>query len=206
MVSSHRGPDTRSGLVFDTHALHRQAGSLLDVHTVVPAPGDLGIAVIGVPSGSLVRLDLRLESVVEGVLVTGTAAVQLAGECVRCLEPLADQLEADLTELFVYPGHETGGEGDEEVGRIEHDHLDLEPVLRDQVVLELPFQPVCREDCRGLCPVCGASLNADPDHTHDDAADARWAVLEQWQTAAADAPSAAPNGAGTSSTGAAGGK
>ena len=76
------------------------------VQTTVEAPADLGIDVIGVPPGSPVELDLRLESVVEGVLVTGTAAVQLHGECVRCLTGISDELEVDVQELFVYPESE----------------------------------------------------------------------------------------------------
>jgi uncharacterized protein len=167
-------PDPRSGLVLDTHELGRRAGALKVVQTTVDAPTDLGIAVIGVPAGSPVQLDLRLESAVEGVLVTGTAQVELRGECVRCLTPVEDRIEVDLQELFVYPGSEAT---EEEASRLEGDLLDLEPVLRDAVVLELPFQPLCRPDCAGLCPQCGANLNEEPGHQHTDDHDPRWAAL-----------------------------
>ena len=97
-----RLPDPRSGLVLDTHDLSRRAGRLLEVTRVAPAPDELGIEVIGVPPGSPVDLDLRLESVVEGVLVTGTAVVRLRGTCARCLEEIADTDEVDIQELFCY--------------------------------------------------------------------------------------------------------
>ena len=174
MGSPHRRLDARSGLVLDTHDLGRRAGSMRTVKTVVEAPADLGIAVIGVPAGSPVDLDLRLESVVEGVLVTGTAVVQLNGECVRCLGQIADESEVDIQELFAYSESDAS---EEEASRLHGDLIDLEPVLRDQVVLELPFQPVCAPDCAGLCVVCGTDLNSQPGHSHSDGIDPRWAKL-----------------------------
>lgn len=171
-------PNPRSGLVLDTHELGRRAGALKLVQTTVEAPTDLGIEVIGVPVGSPVELDLRLESAVEGVLVTGTAMVELRGECVRCLSPVEDRIEVDLQELFVYPGSDAT---EEEASRLEGDLLDLEPVLRDAVVLDLPFQPLCRPDCAGLCPQCGANLNDDPDHQHRADNDPRWDALLRFE-------------------------
>lgn len=169
-----RLPDPRSGLVLDTHELSRRAGQLLEVVRVAEAPADLGIEVIGVPPGSPVDLDLRLESVVEGVLVTGTAKVRLRGICARCLEEIASTEEVDIQELYCYPGKELD---DAEAMRIEGELIDLEPVLRDAVVLELPFMPLCRPDCAGLCPECGTNLNADPEHDHAEPVDPRWAGL-----------------------------
>jgi len=144
------------------------------VRTTAQAPADLGIAVIGVPPGSPVELDLRLESVVEGVLVSGTATVEVRGECVRCLGEISSQLEIDVQELFVYPESEAE---EDEASRLEGDLVDLEPLLRDGVVLDLPFQPLCREDCQGLCVECGANLNDSPDHDHEAAPDPRWEKL-----------------------------
>ena len=174
MSSPHRPLDPRSGLVLDTHELGRRAGLMKQLRTSIDAPAGLGIGVIGVPPGSPVDLDLRLESVVEGVLVTGTAEVELRGECVRCLTEISDSLVVDIQELFVYPGSEAT---EDEASRLEGDLIDLEPLLRDQVVLDLPFQPVCREDCQGLCVDCGADLNSDPDHRHGAAVDSRWEKL-----------------------------
>ena len=144
----------------------------------VPAPADLGIEVLQVPEESPVELDLRLEAVMEGVLVTGTAHASLTGECARCLEPLTDEITVDLQELYVYEDHALPGE-DDEVSTLQDDLVDLEPLLRDAVVLALPFQPLCMDDCPGLCPDCGARLADDPDHAHDAAVDPRWSALAE---------------------------
>jgi len=164
--------------VLDTRELGRRPGSQRQVSRTVPAPADLGIEVLQVPEGSPVELDLRLEAVMEGVLVTGTAHASLAGECARCLEPLTDEIGVDLQELYVYEDHALPGE-DDEVSVLQDDLVDLEPLLRDAVVLALPFQPLCMDDCPGLCPECGARLADDPDHAHDAAVDPRWAALAE---------------------------
>ena len=140
----------------------------------VPAPAELGIEVLRVPEGSPVEVDLRLEAVMEGVLVTGTAYAALEGECVRCLVAIEDEISVDLQELFLYDDQPLAEE-DDEVRRLEGDLIDLEPPLRDAVVLALPFQPLCMEDCPGLCPECGVRLADDPDHAHEAAVDPRWA-------------------------------
>ena len=149
-----------------------------EVHDTAEAPADLGIEVIGVPPASPIELDLRLESVVEGVLVTGTADVELVGQCARCLEPIEDTLQIDIQELFVYANSEAT---EEEAHRLVGELIDLEPVLRDAVVLDLPFRPLCSEDCRGLCIECGANLNADPGHEHSESVDPRWSSLTTWE-------------------------
>lgn len=173
--------------MFDTRELGRRPGALKRLSRTVEAPEDLANEVIGVPVGAPVELDLRMESVMEGVLVTGTARAPLRGECVRCLEPLESEIEADFQEMFSYPEAEgrsratDGGdeaEDEEETLVLEGDLFDLEPVLRDAVVLALPMQPVCREDCPGLCSQCGARLADDPDHHHEEAVDIRWAALQ----------------------------
>ncbi len=174
MSSPHRPLDPRLPLVLDTHELGRRAGAMKQIQTTVDAPPGLGIAVIGVPARSPLELDLRLESVVEGVLVTGVARVQLQGECGRCLTEIEDELEIDIQELFVYPGSEAT---EDEASRLEGDLIDLEPLVRDAVVLDLPFQPLCRDDCQGLCVSCGFDLNLDPDHTHGTSIDPRWERL-----------------------------
>jgi uncharacterized protein len=143
----------------------------------VPAPSDLGVALIGVEEGSDIELDLRLEAVHEGILVSGSVFVEITGECGRCLDPLAYDQEVNVQELFFYGDAEfPDGEDEEEQRRVEHDLIDLEPVLRDAVVTTLPFQPVCREDCQGLCSECGVRLEDEPGH-HHEVADPRWAAL-----------------------------
>jgi uncharacterized protein len=173
--------DPRAPLVLDTRELGRRPGSQREVSLKVPAPPDLGIEVLRVTEGSPVELDLRLEAVMEGVLVTGTAHASLAGECARCLEPISDDMEVRFQELFVYDGQDYSSEEDDGVSKLEGDLVDLEPLLRDAVVLALPFQPLCMDDCPGLCVECGARLADDPDHAHDEPIDPRWAGLTALQ-------------------------
>lgn len=176
--------DPRAPLVLDTRELGRRPGSQRDMSRTVPAPAELGIEVLRVPEGSPVELDLRLEAVMEGVLVTGTAQAALEGECARCLEPIDEQLDVRFQELFVYDDirHDGSDEDlDDEASRLEDDLLDLEPLLRDAVVLALPFQPLCEEDCPGLCAECGVRLADDPDHSHEAPIDPRWAGLAALQ-------------------------
>ncbi|MFJ9845146.1 YceD family protein [Kitasatospora sp. NPDC101155] len=190
--------DHRDPLVFDTHELGRRAGAMRKVSRTLEAPEGFGIIdVIGVPEKSPIELELRLESVVEGVLVTGTADAHVEGECVRCLEPVEFDIDVDFQELYYYPESDerhrartTGTEdldedSEEETYRLEGDFFDLQPVLRDAVVLALPLQPVCQDDCLGLCSECGARLSDDPTH-HHDAADPRWAALQGLSAAPGD--------------------
>lgn len=177
--------DPRAPLVLDTRELGRRAGSRRQVSPTVPAPADLGIDVLSVAEGSPVELDLRLEAVMEGVLVTGTATAVVEGECARCLEPIRDPVEVTLQELFVYDDTDDRDLPDEEgdeTSTLRGDLLDLEPLLRDAVVLALPFQPLCREDCPGLCPECGVRLADEPDHQHEAPVDPRWAKLDELDT------------------------
>jgi uncharacterized protein len=186
----------RGALVFDTRTLGRQAGSARTQQLTVPAPDDLCLELARVPVGADMHLDVKFEAVTEGVLVTGSATAPLAGECARCLRPLATSVTASFTELYLYAdGRRTHDkhdrrnsrewfdedtEQDDEERYLDGDLLDLEPVLRDAVVLALPMSPLCLQDCPGLCVECGVPLaDAGPGHRHDDSPDPRWAALEQ---------------------------
>jgi uncharacterized protein len=147
--------------------------------------------VISVPQGEPIQLDLRLESVVEGVLVTGSASATAVGACVRCLDPVSQRVDVTFQELFAYADRfahhrEVGAEeeGTEEY-QIVDGLIDLELVLRDSVVPALPFQPVCRDECAGLCPECGVRLDDHAGHQHE-VIDPRWAALQA--LASADDP------------------
>ncbi|MBK7821550.1 MAG: DUF177 domain-containing protein [Tessaracoccus sp.] len=166
-------PDHRSPLVLEVQELGRRVGAIKRVTTTIPAPADLDIGVIGVPQDSDVELDLTLQSVSEGVLASGTAFVQLRGQCARCLDDIEDEGSFDLQELYFYPGNEV----DEEESVVVDDAIDIEDALRDAVVLELPFTPLCEEDCLGLCPDCGFNRNLDPEHGHGEKVDPRWSKL-----------------------------
>ncbi|MFC0450747.1 YceD family protein [Rhodococcus jostii] len=164
--------------MLDTVKLGRRPGSMRTVERVVTAPRRIGLDLIAIEEGSEIDLDLRLEAVSEGVLVTGSLRADTAGECSRCLEPFSDTVDLTLTELFAYPDSttvETTEEG--EVYHVVDDEIDLEPVVIDAVGLALPLQPLCSDDCQGLCPECGVRLAiAESGHGHD-ILDPRWAGL-----------------------------
>ena len=150
----------------------------------VPAPSGLGVdGVIAVTRGTDVELDVRVESVIEGVLVSGTATAEVDGECSRCLDPLAQTLTVHITELYAYPDSATDASTDEdEVSRVVDDLVDTEPVVRDAVLLALPQVPLCAEDCAGLCPECGGKwAELGRDHRHETM-DPRWAALTRWRS------------------------
>lgn len=173
-------PDPAGPWVIDTRDLGRRAGTSRSYVRKLSAPAGFGLDVIGIPEGAEVELDLRLEAVVEVVLVSGVVSAPTAGECSRCLDELSGQVEVELTELFAYPDSATDSStDDDEVSRVVDDLIDLEPVVRDAVLLALPQVPLCSEDCRGLCPECGGKwAELGPDHRHETI-DPRWAALRQ---------------------------
>ncbi|HEX3823227.1 MAG TPA: YceD family protein [Mycobacteriales bacterium] len=165
--------DPRSPFVLDTRELGRRPGSMRELHREVIAPSGWEVELVSVPAGATVELDVRLESVVEGVLVSLEVHAPLAAECGRCLDPVSTVLDVPVAELFVYEPEAD----DDEVPVVDGDFVDLEPLLRDAIVLALPLNPVCDGDCPGLCVTCGARLaDVEPDHRHDEL-DPRWAAL-----------------------------
>jgi uncharacterized protein len=148
-------------------------GAYRDVSVSAPLEGiETPLASVG---GKPVRLRGRLESVVEGVLVTGSLAGSVEIRCARCLRSLVSEISADVCEVFFVPGHEAADEDSYRVGGAE---VDLEPMVRDAIALSLPLAPLCREDCQGLCPHCGRDLNEGPCGCTFEETDPRWAPLE----------------------------
>lgn len=171
-------PDPRGPLVFDTRSLARGPGSVRTEIRTVPAPADLHTGMAHIPEGADLHLEVRLESVTEGVLATVNTTAPVAGECARCLEPVTQTVAVRCQELFSY--EQNGGDGGEDGYSLDGDLLDLEPVLRDALVLALPLAPRCQEDCPGLCVECGVRLaQAGQEHHHGPALDPRWAALRQ---------------------------
>ena len=189
-----RGP--KSPLVIDITRLGRRPGSMRTLQETVPAPRRIGIELLAIAQGAPLTLDLKLESVSEGVLVTGTVSAPTTGECSRCLRPITGDVDVDITELFAYPDSETEATTEEdEVGHVvtdrDGDSIDLEQTIVDAVGLVLPFSPLCSDDCPGLCPECGVPLaTAGADHRHD-VIDPRWAKLSKLLP-----PDATPDGSG----------
>jgi len=122
---------------------------------------------------------LELSSLVEGILVSGRVRGTYVLECIRCLTEFDQRLEVDVSEVLAYESQPGAEEGYEIAG----DHAFLEPVMRDAVILAMPLNPLCRPDCKGLCPVCGADRNST-DCGHDAGRkDLRWVPLEQLKDA-----------------------
>ena len=129
---------------------------------------------VRVPEGSDLELEAQLEDVTDGVLVTANVTARLVGECARCLDEFTSSMQVSFQELFAV---EAGGSGDDGY-LLDGDLLDLEPALRDAVVLDLPLSPLCSPDCAGLCSKCGIRLaDAEPGHDHPDDGGV-WAVLK----------------------------
>ncbi|OHV04640.1 YceD family protein [Mycobacterium talmoniae] len=167
-----------SPFVISIARLGRRPGAMLSTREQVPSPSRIGLDLVAIERGAMLDLDLQVQSVSEGVLVTGTVAAPTVGECARCLTPLTGHVEVELTELFAYPNSATDATTEEdELGRVIDDAVDLEQPVIDAVGLELPLSPLCRPDCPGLCPECGVPLaTAEPGHHHDQI-DPRWAKL-----------------------------
>ncbi len=176
MPKTHSPKD--QSLVVSVRDIARKPGTQKPHVRIVPAPAVLGTGVIGVREGSDLGLDLSLESVSEGIWVSGTAAAQAVGECARCLDEVTVDIVAPVQGLFVCPDARSGGSGDDvDVHYFDGENLDLEEVIRDAVVTSLPFIPLCDPGCPGLCDKCGVRLANDLEH-HHDVVDPRWAALE----------------------------
>jgi uncharacterized protein len=168
--------------VVDTKDLARSPGASKRYRRSVSVREGLGFGeVIAVRPGTRVGFEMLAESVLEGVLVTGTAQAELAGVCARCLDELSDTLDVEFSELFAYPDSTTEETtSEDEVYRLVDDMVDMEPVVRDAIVLALPQAPLCSPDCQGLCAECGARWAELPaDHAHETM-DPRWAALREW--------------------------
>lgn len=172
--------DARSPFVFDVRELGRRAGAMRTFNRDVPAADLLGVKGtlddLYSAEGADLLLDLRVESVVEGMLATGRVCGSLVAQCVRCLDPIEVELDADFQELFYYDAADLTAEEAEEAQLVVEDLIDVESLVHDAVMLELPLQPLCEEDCPGLCAECGARLADDPEHGHETV-DPRWAAL-----------------------------
>jgi uncharacterized protein len=203
LMSQHRD----NPFLIDIHRLSRQSGTAVHLERAVVTDQPFGDEVIALAAGCPIDLSLDLTAVGHGVLVNGQASYQLAGHCSRCLEPVAQPRQVRFQDLFVYqlgaaspihgsarPSRPAGqvrprprddGAGLEQGEPAEHGltdgfSIDIESLVRDAVLLDLPWTPLCRDDCAGLCAECGVNLNQHPSHRHADAFDARWTGLADW--------------------------
>ena len=175
--------------ILNTHDLPRRAGEMKEYQLDIPAHVRIGVPLIAVPEGDLVELDLRLESVTEGVLASADIYAIAHGECIRCLDPVEVVIDRKIQELYRYePTNEKGRkkrrddedvdlEGEEEL-QMEGDLMDLEIPIIDAIILTLPVNPLCSDECLGLCPDCGEKWENLPEGHAHEVIDARWSGLD----------------------------
>ena len=152
--------------------LHRRGARR---HEQLTVPALAGLAVVGtsVPPGHQITVNVDLESVSDGILATGSVAAAWRSECRRCLADVTGDARAGFQELFEPRAREG------ETYPMQHEHIDLEPLARETLLLELPLAPLCREDCLGLCPTCGVDLNESACDCAPTDRDPRWAALDE---------------------------
>jgi uncharacterized protein len=137
-----------------------------------PATSLTGTATTGIVPGSTIDVDLTVESLTDGLVVNGSVRAAFRGQCRRCLSPLEGFIDVEVHELYQLQVT------DPDAFPIVGDQIDLVPMVRETVLLELPDAPVCRPDCAGLCPQCGIDRNVDSCACTTESIDPRWAVLE----------------------------
>jgi uncharacterized protein len=175
--------------ILNTHDLPRRAGEMKEYQLDIPAHARIGVPLIAVPEGDIVELDIRLESVTEGVLASADIYAIAHGECIRCLDPVEVVIDRKIQELYRYePTNEKGRkkrrddedvdlEGSEEL-QMEGDLMDLEIPIIDAIILTLPVNPLCSDECLGLCPDCGEKWENLPEGHAHEVIDARWSGLD----------------------------
>ncbi|MCL1923155.1 MAG: YceD family protein [Propionibacteriaceae bacterium] len=159
--------------------LKRTKGAVAEFRVEETLNEALAVGLSVIPPDHVIAVGGELQSVGEGVLVTGNVHATIDAECSRCLRLTSHEFEAPIVQLFVYEDTPYDDQT-EDVLVIENGSIDLDQPIRDALILDQPLSPVCSDDCRGLCLQCGIDLNAEPDHHHDDDIDSRWLSLSQW--------------------------
>lgn len=164
------------------HELPRRAGEMREYHLDFPAPEAIGVPLLGISAGTELDIDLRAESVDDGVLISGTVISTASGECGRCLEPIHEEINQKFQELFFYESRVSDNpDEDEDLFVMDGDFVDIEVPIRDAVILTMPLNPLCDSECEGLCPECGEKwAQLPPDHGHESI-DPRWSGLSDWK-------------------------
>jgi uncharacterized protein len=176
--------------LFNSYELPRRAGEMRQYSLDLVIPERIGIDVIAVLAGEEIHLEMRLESVTQGVLVSAELSAIADGECMRCLDPIELQIDRRIQELYRYAPEKphtkaerkrARQEGDDlnedDVLMMDADFINLEGPIRDAIVLDLPVNPLCSPDCPGLCPGCGIKFSLlESTHSHE-VIDPRWAGL-----------------------------
>lgn len=191
-------PANEGAFLLNTHELPRRAGEMKEYELDIEAPFRVGVPLIAVPEGSVIELDVRCESVTEGILVTADIYAVAEGECIRCLDSVEEVVDRKIQELYRYEptddkgrrskkrGEEEDDLDEDEVLFVEGEQVNLEIPILDAIVLSLPVNPLCDEDCLGLCPDCGEKWELLPEDHHHEVADPRWAGLKNLDASALD--------------------
>lgn len=174
LVSTLSAPET----ILQVTDLVGRPGASRRVDLMLPVPDGLQSALVH--TAPEVSFEGVLESIVDGIFVRGRVHTDAVLECARCLEPVTTALEVDVAELFTEPGRLALEDGEEaEPGyELVDGRIDLDALLRNAIGAAMPYRPLCREDCRGLCPTCGIDLNKASCNCVTLASDGRWAALE----------------------------
>lgn len=153
-------------------------GASRRVDLAMDVPDDLALTLVEVRDP--LRLAGVIESLADGLLVRGRLDADARMSCARCLEDVEQAMHAEVAEIFADPGAPVSGDEDgiEEGYEIREGTIDLDTLLRDALVPAAPYQPLCRPDCKGLCPTCGTNFNIATCDCQDRARDPRWAALE----------------------------
>lgn len=164
------------------HELPRRAGEMREYSLNFPAPEDVGIPLLKIPTGEEINLDFKAESVDDGVLITGIVRSHAEGECGRCLEQVEMEIDQRFQELFLYASRASDNpDEDDELFFLDGDVADLEIPIRDAVILSMPINPICSQDCEGLCAECGEKWRDLPDDHAHEVTDPRWTGLAGWK-------------------------
>ena len=178
--------------LFNTHDLPRRAGEMREYELTIDKHEALGFEVLAIAQDEPIEIDLKIESVAEGVLATASVRTIASGECGRCLDPVEYDVDESFQELYEYTEDPRQArkkdkhkkrepeelDDEDEVRQMAGDVIDLDGPIRDAIILNLPINPLCDQDCQGLCQDCGqkwADLPQDHDH---GTTDIRWAGLE----------------------------
>ena len=182
-------PANEGAFLLNTHELPRRAGEMKEYQLDIDAPFRIGVPLIGIPEGDLLEIDVRCESVTEGILVTADIYAVAFGECIRCLDPVELEVDRKIQELYRYEPTDDKGKksrykdeelvdlDEEELLYVEGEQVNLELPILDAIILSLPVNPLCDEDCLGLCPDCGEKWESLPEDHQHEVIDARWADL-----------------------------
>lgn len=150
---------------------HPASRRRVTTHTSVAEGSHVGDARL--EAGSPVSVDVELESLSDGIVVTGSLRGEWQGECRRCLGPASGELLVDVRELY-----RRNPAPDDDAYAFDGEVLDLRPLVQEALTLDLPLAPLCRPDCAGLCPECGANRNESDCGHRPDTRDPRWAALD----------------------------